>query len=91
MSEIVCVNAVVSGRVQGVGYRFFVIEQAEKLGLGGYVTNLADGRVEALIEGPPEQVDELVRLLHKGPPQSRVDAVEILPGAPTGRTVFRVR
>ena len=91
MSEIVCVGVTVSGRVQGVGFRYFVVEQAEQLGLGGWVTNLADGRVEALIEGPGDLVEELVRRIHKGPAHARVDSVETMPGVPTGRKLFRVR
>ncbi len=65
------------GRVQGVGFRFFVLDRARKLGLVGYVRNLGDSRsVEVLAEGAREQLELLLKELGKGPPQSRVERVE---------------
>jgi acylphosphatase len=72
---MVCVQALISGRVQGIGYRYATQEQALELGLVGWVRNLADGRVEAVAEGDRTQVSALVRWLHTGPPGARVDAV----------------
>ncbi len=58
---------VVSGRVQGVGFRWFVRNAARELGLTGWVRNLADGRVEAEASGPPEALDAFERRLREGP------------------------
>jgi|SRR5271167_1150897 len=65
----------VLGRVQGVGYRFFVQELAEELGLRGYVRNLRDGRVEVLAIGSAEQLRLLRQALEKGPMLARVAEV----------------
>lgn len=62
----------VSGRVQRVGFRAFVANAARREGIGGFVRNLADGRVEAVGEGDREAVERFVRALHQGPPLSRV-------------------
>ena len=66
----------VSGRVQGVGYRWFAEERAKTLGLTGWARNLDDGRVEVYAVGRPAQLDTLAAALHKGPPQSLVRGVE---------------
>src|SRR3989338_559085 len=57
----------VEGRVQGVGFRFFVERAARQLGLAGYVKNLGDGRVEVYALGPPAELDDLKRRLEQGP------------------------
>lgn len=75
-SGYVCVQLRISGRVQGVFFRQSTKEQADRLGVFGWVRNLPDGDVEALLEGAPEQVEALVRWCHTGPPAARVDAVE---------------
>lgn len=66
----------VSGRVQGVGYRWFVSREAERLGLQGYAENLADGSVEVVARGSKEVVDALERALRRGPTFARVEHVE---------------
>ena len=66
----------VRGRVQGVGFRWFVLQEAEGLGLGGVVRNLRDGSVEILAEGGPAALAELERILQRGPRLARVDSVE---------------
>ena len=77
MSEsISTVRAIVTGRVQGVGFRMWTQRAAEQLGVRGWVRNLADGSVEALVAGSREQVDEMLAALKRGPALSRVDAVE---------------
>jgi acylphosphatase len=84
-------HVVVSGRVQGVGFRFFVQEWADSLGVVGYVRNLPDGRVEAWLEGPPHAVAEVVQRIRRGPPAARVDAVVANSAALTGRYAdFRI-
>jgi acylphosphatase len=65
----------VRGRVQGVGFRWFVEHTATALGLRGWARNLDDGSVEVYAVGSPEQHEELARQLWKGPPAARVEAV----------------
>ena len=70
----------VSGMVQGVGYRFFTQAAAEKLGINGFVRNLRDGRVEVFAVGTPQQHLELRALLERGPRFSSVSEVREEPG-----------
>jgi acylphosphatase len=70
------VRFVAHGLVQGVGYRWFVWREAERLGLRGVVRNLPDGSVEVLAEGVTEALDRLERALSQGPSVARVDRVE---------------
>lgn len=65
----------VSGRVQGVGYRFALRDEARRLGISGWVRNRADGSVEALLQGADEAVAALVLWAQRGPRAARVDAV----------------
>ena len=65
----------VEGRVQGVGFRFFVEDEANRLGLRGYVRNLYDGRVEVYALGEEVSLERLRRRLEQGPPGSRVERV----------------
>jgi acylphosphatase len=67
---------VIEGRVQGVGYRDWVLREATRLGLSGWVRNRADGRVEAVITGPEPAVAALLSLCRRGPTLARVDALE---------------
>jgi len=67
----------VSGRVQGVYYRANTREQAREHGVDGWVRNLADGRVEAVFEGPPGAVDAMVEWCHEGSPAARVESVAV--------------
>ena len=76
-SDLVAAEIIVSGMVQGVGYRFFTQRAAEELKLCGWVRNLPDGRVQAEVEGPREQVDEFVSRLRVGPRLSSVTAVAV--------------
>jgi acylphosphatase len=66
----------VRGRVQGVGFRWFVEQQAHLLGISGWVRNNADGAVEVLAQGTREQIKNLQAQLQKGPRAARVDQVE---------------
>jgi acylphosphatase len=68
---------VVSGRVQGVGFRYFALDAARREGLHGYVTNNDDGTVEAVAEGDAESVDRFERALRRGPSKSRVEHVRV--------------
>lgn len=66
----------ISGRVQGVGFRHWVEQTAARQGLRGFVRNLTDGRVEAVIAGDPAAVAEMARLCHRGPSGARVDRID---------------
>jgi acylphosphatase len=74
--QLVQLTARVRGRVQGVGYRFFVRRVAVSLGLRGYVRNLLDGAVETVAEGTRGDLEALLAALWRGPSGARVDAVE---------------
>jgi acylphosphatase len=76
---------IVKGRVQGVGYRFFAIRAAQRLGVVGSVRNLPDGTVEAIAEGTPDAVAEFRAELWRGPSYGHVTAVEESDIKPTGR------
>lgn len=69
---ISCVKGLVSGRVQGVGFRYFVMCQARSAELSGYVRNLNDGRVEFLLQGPNDTVTRVIEQIHRGPRFSEV-------------------
>ena len=68
---------VVSGRVTGVGFRYFTQDVARREGLNGFVRNLPDGRVEAVAEGDAESLDRFEIALRRGPSRARVEQVEI--------------
>ena len=72
---IVARRYVISGQVQGVGFRFFTEDAARREGLSGFVRNLDNGRVEAIAEGDAEAVARFERTLWAGPPLARVDDV----------------
>lgn len=71
------VHVLVAGVVQGVGFRAFTQNAALKLQLAGWVKNLPDGRVEAVVEGPPDRLAELLKAMGKGPSGARVDKLEV--------------
>ncbi|MEA1906944.1 MAG: acylphosphatase [Euryarchaeota archaeon] len=71
------IHIVVTGMVQGVGFRYFTVRQAQNLGLGGWVRNLPDGRVEAVAQGPDEDVGALIDLLRTGPAASDVTDLKV--------------
>jgi acylphosphatase len=75
---------VISGIVQGVWYRAYTERTARALGLRGWVRNMPDGRVEAVMEGPKPAIEMAVLECKKGPPSSRVENVEIRWEEPTG-------
>ncbi len=77
-------RVLISGRVQGVAFRYYTRDVARDNGVSGWVRNLADGRVEAVFEGKEEDVNSVVAWCRKGPPASRVDHVQINEERPTG-------
>ncbi len=84
------VHVFITGRVQGVGYRYHTQRLANQLGLGGWVRNLPDGRVEAVFEGGKEAVDRIIAWCHQGPPTAVVEQVVATPEAPEGTTGFQI-
>jgi len=83
-------RVVVSGRVQGVGYRESCRRRAERLGVSGWVRNRADGSVEAVFEGPAESVDAAVEWCREGPRWAAVRSIEVYDEGPEGLAGFRV-
>jgi len=84
-------RALVAGRVQGVWFRESCRDQAQAAGVAGLVRNLADGRVEVVLEGPPAAVDEVVGWCRRGPRRARVDGIEVVDEGAVGQQGFRVR
>ena len=76
--------------MQGVGFRYSVVERARSRGLSGWVRNAPDGTVEAVFEGPPDAVDSLLAWCRRGPGAARVEDVRIETEAPVGERGFRV-
>jgi acylphosphatase len=70
-------HIIVSGFVQGVGFRRFVKHHARKLGLTGWVKNLQDNRVEAILQGSKEQIDKMIKICKKGCFLSEVQDVQV--------------
>ncbi len=83
-------HVLVTGKVQGVWFRESTRQEAERLGVGGWVRNLPDGRVEAVFTGPTAAVDELVAWCRKGPPAARVDGVSATTQPGAQESGFRV-
>ena len=83
---------VIGGRVQGVGFRWFTHDAAAREGLHGWVRNLADGRVEVIVEGERDSVDRLEAAVRRGPASARVADVETEELVPANRTTgFEIR
>ncbi|MCH7888927.1 MAG: acylphosphatase [Proteobacteria bacterium] len=76
MAAETAVRVRIEGRVQGIGFRYWTIDQAAALGLRGWVRNRIDGAVEAVFAGPGEAVAEMVRRCHDGPAFAHVERVE---------------
>ncbi|MET4581198.1 acylphosphatase [Conyzicola nivalis] len=83
-------RAVVSGVVQGVGFRWSARAEAQRLGVTGFARNRPDATVEVEAEGPPAAVAAFVSWLKKGPPSARVSSVELSDLSPLGSTEFDV-
>jgi acylphosphatase len=75
-NERACLHAYVDGSVQGVGFRMYVLQQAEALGLTGWVRNTFDGKVEVLAEGAYSQLEKLLEKLRLGPRSAFVTEVQ---------------
>ena len=84
------VSVRVTGRVQGVSFRAYAQDEAERLGVAGWVRNEPDGSVEVYAEGPGESVDALVDWCRRGPSLARVRDVAVSPREPAGARGFEV-
>ena len=91
MESMKAVQARVSGRVQGVSFRWYTEEQARRLGVAGWVRNEPDGSVLVHAEGEDEAVDALVAWCRQGPSMARVTDVAVREAAATGATGFETR
>ena len=78
------------GFVQGVGFRFALVREAQLRGVAGWVRNRSDGAVEAAFEGSPDAVDSMIRWCRQGPRGARVERVQVSEEEPAGRQEFRV-
>jgi acylphosphatase len=78
-------HAVVHGRVQGVNFRYYTLETANRLALTGWVRNRPDRTVEVVAEGPPGPLERLLAFLHSGPPSASVSQVDVQWRAATGQ------
>jgi acylphosphatase len=79
MSERLTLHLAIRGRVQGVGFRYAMLREAEALGVAGWVRNRSDGSVEAVVHGPREAVERLLRWAERGPKGSAVSGVAASP------------
>jgi acylphosphatase len=84
-------HLMISGRVQGVFFRDTLRRQADERGVAGWVRNLPDGQVEAVLEGSESDVAALVEWAHHGPPHARVTTVTATAEPPDGLTSFVIR
>lgn len=76
MADAATIRLTITGKVQGVGYRAWTAHRARKLGLAGWVRNLTDGSVEAVMQGPRDVLGKMVTACHAGPPLARVTEVK---------------
>ncbi|WP_307793815.1 acylphosphatase [Actinotalea soli] len=83
-------RVLVRGRVQGVGYRWACEAEATRRGVAGWVRNRADGAVEAVLEGPEAEVEQVLAWTRHGPGQARVEEVVVEAAEPEGLVGFRI-
>lgn len=75
----------IEGRVQGIGFRYWAIKTAEKIGdISGWVRNAPDGSVEILMSGEEDKIDQMIVACYKGPLLARVDRIKFVPGRLSG-------
>lgn len=79
----------IRGRVQGVGFRWSMVQEARRAGVRGWVRNRRDGSVEAIAEGAPQAIDQLIDWARTGPPGARVDTVAVFDADPHGERFER--
>lgn len=91
MDQRIRKNILVQGSVQGVWFRDSMRQEAAQAGVSGWVTNRADGALEAELEGEPDAVDGVVEWARRGPPRASVSQVEVAERPPEGGDGFEVR
>ena len=84
-------RVLISGLVQNVWFRAMTAKQAARAGVRGWVRNLADGRVEAVLEGSADAVNEMIDFCSRGPELARVDRIEVVEESPENLEDFRIR
>lgn len=84
-------HVLISGRVQGVFFRAYTVDEAAAAGVAGWVRNTSDGRVEAVFEGAQSAVEAVIAWCRKGPPAARVSGVEVVWEEPKGEQGFGIR
>ena len=84
-------RVLISGLVQDVWFRATTAKQAVRAGVDGWVRNLADGRVEAVLEGSADAVNEMIDFCSRGPEMARVDQIDIAEECPEGLESFQIR
>jgi acylphosphatase len=89
--DVIRRHAVIHGNVQGVFFRDSTRDQARSHGVSGWVRNREDGAVEAVLEGPPDAVEQLLHFLKQGPSHADVQRVDVEDEAPEGFDSFEVR
>ncbi|HKL24316.1 MAG TPA: acylphosphatase [Candidatus Nanoarchaeia archaeon] len=90
MEKEKAVKVIISGKVQGVGFRFFIEKNAKSNNIKGYVKNLSSGGVEAFFQGPGEKVNEMINLCKKGPLTANVKNIDIQEQNPQEFNSFKV-
>jgi acylphosphatase len=90
-SDIICVHVFISGKVQGVGYRYSTVKEAQRLEIRGWVRNLLDGRVEAVFEGTEPLIEQMLQWCEQGPRNSKVTDVTVETIEPHFYKGFEVR
>jgi acylphosphatase len=80
----------IGGRVQGVGFRYALADEARSRGLGGWVRNRRDGTVEALLVGPEADIEAVIAWARHGPPAARVTSITVEPAATTDLLDFEI-
>jgi acylphosphatase len=88
--EPIRAHVFISGRVQGVGYRYSTMDEASRLGIKGWVRNVPDGRVEAVFEGSRKRVEEMINWCHKGSRGALVKDVAVEYDQPKGLLGFKI-
>jgi acylphosphatase len=89
---MITLHVTISGRVQGIGYRDWMVREANRLGVSGWVRNSGAATVEAVVQGEPDSVDALLAACRRGPPHAHVDGIKTEQTAPIEEDGFlRVR
>ncbi|MHA1559374.1 MAG: acylphosphatase [Alphaproteobacteria bacterium] len=88
---MVFVSVIIRGRVQGVGYRYWLRQEAKRRNVNGWVRNLRDGTVEAYFAGDSRRVADILAVCRRGPAEAQIDGIDVSETADEGGSGFRVR